>query len=277
MSVINQLLDCLNNTRDVKNIKSIMVYHNDLPDNDFDEVMKCANNPKIGYKTHELIISKDIKLDTRTVGKSYYNQIAENETVDFAFCYTSLHWMPEYKPFDFGLMYVPQTDAQEFNTMFDQISDRYLKQWLELRFEELKLDGIISFNIISWSNFNQIMNFEWTKFLKFKCISAKKLADVNIPVICRPRYQILNAIESFESKYKVLNFESIEDSAKLCKFSFKAMLYNQLIAGLSKHMDLFETKESIEKFYEEFEDQCYKGKDFIKFDTVTEWILLQKI
>jgi hypothetical protein len=277
MSVINQLLDGVNNIKDVQNIKSMMVYHNDLPDNNFDEVMKCVNDTQIGYKSHNMFTSKDIQLESRCIGRTYYQQIVEDESVDFAFCYTSLHWMPEYRDLDFGLMYVPQTGELELNQWFDYNSENYLKQWLSLRYEELKPSGIVSFNVISYSNFNDNMNSEWTVFLKSKGISTKDLSGVNIPVVCRPRDQISSAIESFVDQYKVVNFDTIEDSAKLCRQGFKAICYNQIISGLSKHETIFPTHEERDQFYQEFEDQCYSTQDYIKFDTVTEWILLQKI
>ncbi|KXN65542.1 hypothetical protein CONCODRAFT_12838, partial [Conidiobolus coronatus NRRL 28638] len=77
MTVINQLFDELIEKRHhlVNKLKSIGIYHNDLPDNDFEEVLKCVEDEKIGYKYHKLIKSNQISLLTTCVGKTYYEKI----------------------------------------------------------------------------------------------------------------------------------------------------------------------------------------------------------
>lgn len=279
MTVINQLFDNLssNNFTLANNLKEIIVYHNDLPDNDFEEVLKCVEDKEIGYKVNDLIEINNIALETRFIGKTYYEQIVENESVDFAFCYTSLHWMPEYPSLNYSVMFEKEREDPETFKWATEMSDKYLFKWLELRHEELKPSGFVSFNICILSNFPAIVNKVWAPLLKSKNIDPTELSSVNIPVLIRTKEQIDRLFEFVKDKFSVVNTEFIEDTIEMDKSTFRAVCYNQITAGLHKHPKLFPNMDLIEDFYEEFEKECYDLNETVSLNSGFEWILLQKI
>ncbi|KXN65252.1 S-adenosyl-L-methionine-dependent methyltransferase [Conidiobolus coronatus NRRL 28638] len=279
MTVINQLFDHLNtnNVLLAKNLKEIIVYHNDLPDNDFDEVLKCVEDKEIGYKVNELIESNNIEIETRFVGKTYYEQIVENESINFAFCYTSLHWMPEYCNLNYSVMYEKERENSEMLKWITEMSDRYLFKWLELRHQELKPSGLLSFNICTLSSFPAIVNKAWASLLKSKNIDPVELSSVTIPVLVRTKEQIDRLFEFIKDKFSLVNNQFIKDTIEMDKPTLRAVCYNQITTGLYKHPNLFPDMDSIEAFYEEFEQEIYSLGETVTLNSGFEWILLQKI
>jgi hypothetical protein len=279
MTVINQLFDELVEKRPhlVSKLKSVGIYHNDLPDNDFDEVLKCVEDEKIGYKHHNLIKLNQISLLTTCIGKTYYEKIVENETIDFAFCYTSLHWMPEYRGLSYGLVYEELYEHRILTKWFDEMSDRHILSWLDLRYQELKHSGLISFNICTMTNFSDIVNKGWESLIKNRGLNPGALANVTIPVYFRSKKQVNKILEAVKDKFKVIYIEYMLDETYMDRPALKAVTYNQLLSGLSKYRNLFPSRECIDKFYEEFENECFKSKDVRTLHTGFEWILLQKV
>jgi hypothetical protein len=279
MSVINQMFDQLNSSRPTlaKNLKEIIIYHNDLPDNDFKEVLKCAEDTNLGYKEHGLVKSNQVEIDTRCIGKSYYESIVSNSTVDFAFCYISLHWMPEYCDLDYGLIYNDEFNDSKLEQYFGDVSYKYLLKWLNLRYEELKPSGVLNFNILRTHKLSIMINKAWDNYLKLKNIQQAELSKVKIPMYDRSEEQISKALGAVKYKFRTIDQFYIEFDSVIDKPTFKSVFYNQFLSGLSNYPKLFPNLQSINNFYEGFEEEFFKSSDQTTYLTGWTWILLQKI
>jgi hypothetical protein len=273
------MFDQLNSSRPTlaENLKEIIIYHNDLPDNDFREVMKCVEDRKLGYKYHELIESSQIELDIKCVGKSYYESILSADTVDFGFCYTSLHWMPKYCDLDYGLNYNDEFNDSKLKQYFGDVSYKYLLKWLNLRYVELKPSGMLNFNIVRTHKLSVMLNKAWDNYLNLKNIQQADLSKVKIPMYGRSEEQISQVLAENKNKFRIIDQFYIEFDSVMDKPTFKSALYNQFLSGLSNYPKLFPNLQSINNFYEGFEEEFFKSSGQITFSTGWEWILLQKI
>jgi hypothetical protein len=260
------------------NLTNMVFYHEDLPDNDFDAVRSCIQDPEIGYPFHEMVKKNNIKTSTECIGRTYYEQIVESESIDIAFCYTSLHWMPEYKETPYGLIYDRTYNDTELTKWFDEMSDRYLEKWLDLRYEELKEGGLASFNIMSGTNMANWINDNWKLALFQRGLDQKNFTKINLPVYQRSEEKLKSLLKRLDSKFKVVRCEPIEDPAPTPKSGIRAALYNQIVVGLAQYPEDFPNEESRSSLYDEFEALLFSdGSDSKVIDSIFQWVVLQKV
>jgi hypothetical protein len=261
-----------------KNLTNMVFYHEDLPDNDFEAVKSCIEDPEIGYPYHELIKKNNIRTSTECIGRTYYEQIVESNSIDIAFCYASLHWMPEYKETPYGLAYDRMYNDVELTKWFDDMSERYLTKWLDLRYDELKTGGLVSFNIMTENNLIPWSNDSWKLALSQRGLDYKKFSKVNLPIYPRSDENLKKLLEKFDSKFKTIKCYQINQPAAFPKSGIRAALYNQIVSGLAQYPEEFPDEESREKLYDEFENILYSGGADIKENQISfQWIVLQKL
>ncbi|KXN68620.1 S-adenosyl-L-methionine-dependent methyltransferase [Conidiobolus coronatus NRRL 28638] len=261
----------------ISNLSNLVFYHEDLPDNDFDAVRSCVEDPEIGYPYHELVKQNNIRTSTECIGRTYYDQIVESESIDIAFCYTSLHWMPEYKETTYGLVYDRMYNDTKLTNWFDDMSERYLAKWLDHRHRELKEGGLVSFNIMTDTNMVDWVNENWKLALSQVGLDQKNFTKVNIPIYHRSEENLKNLLKKFDSKFKVIRCDPINDPAPVPRSGIRAGFYNQIVVGLAKYPEEFPDEESREKLFDKFEALLFKESDLKDINSIFQWIVLQKL
>ncbi|KAM9992440.1 hypothetical protein ACTFIY_009886 [Dictyostelium cf. discoideum] len=131
------------------NEKVIEIFHSDLPVNDFSKLFNEVYNLK-SYS------NKINNIFTYGIGNGFENQLVPNNSIDFIFSFSTLHWVPilsEHKSFEGSLF-----NSDRLPGLENYYKERLLNV-LNHRYNELKVGGIFSFNILihedqSSENFN---------------------------------------------------------------------------------------------------------------------------
>jgi hypothetical protein len=276
--VINSFLDEMKlSYKNLGAFNRLSIYHVDLPDNDFDGLRDCLIDPDISYLNHNLVMSRKVDTKVECVGKTYYEQILDNNSVDIAFCYSSLHWMPEYTPTPYGLAYDSKYDDESLTEWFTKMSDRYLAKWLDLRFSELKQYGIVSFNIMTHSDCSDWINPSWKRVFQKRSLNYLDFTKVYIPIYMRSTSSIRRVLDNLKDQFKILSWRSDNVTLSLPKPDIRSVFFNQIMVGLSKYPEYFKTEAFKQQFYYEFEAELFKDSDTIDTNNSFEWIVLQKL
>ncbi|KAM9979698.1 hypothetical protein ACTFIZ_005953 [Dictyostelium cf. discoideum] len=121
------------------NEKVIEIFHSDLPVNDFSKLFNQVYNLN-SYS------NKSNNIFTYGIGNGYENQLIPNNSIDFIFSFSTLHWVPflnEYKSFEGSLLLPFSYRLAGFENYYKE----RLLNVLNHRYNELKVGGIFSFNI----------------------------------------------------------------------------------------------------------------------------------
>jgi hypothetical protein len=276
--VINNLLDEIAlSLHYSRNIEKLSVYHIDLPDNDFEALREILIDPNLSYLNHNLVESKNINVQIECIGKTYYEQVLNNSSVDMAFCYTSLHWMPEYCPTQYGLAYDQRYNDDELNEWFTSMSDKYLAKWLDLRYNELKQYGLVSFNIMTHSDCSDWINPSWKRVFQKRSLNYLDFNKVYIPIYMRSTSSIKRVLNNLQDHFKIISWNSDNTDVHLPRAGIRSVFFNQIMVGLSKYPEYFKTEASKLELYEQFENEVFGDSDFIDTNNTFEWIVLQKL
>jgi hypothetical protein len=277
MFVINHILGKLqNNPKYLEGLKQLFVYHEDLPDNDFNQVRECVEDPSIGYKHHNLIISAEIDVNPNFIGKSYYESIVQPGVLDLIFCYNSIHWMPEYFPCKYGLGYMAEYNDLELTLKFNEMSSHYLEKWLNLRYEELKQGGLITINFTTDCNLVDLLNKYWLLTLQKFGYKQADFDRVMFPVYFRQITEVQIVIEKFSTKFEVLFSEANIECPKFTKLEVKALTKNQILGCLENYANIDENRKL--ELYQSFEGSIFaEGREYLESYGIINWIVLRKI
>ncbi|KAM9968935.1 hypothetical protein ACTFIW_000338 [Dictyostelium discoideum] len=123
------------------NEKVIEIFHSDLPVNDFSKLFNEVYN----LNSYSNITNN---IFTYGIGNGYENQLVPNNSIDFIFSFSALHWVPilsEYKSFEGSLYKIAFSDRLPG---FENYFKERLLNVLNNRYNELKVGGIFSFNIL---------------------------------------------------------------------------------------------------------------------------------
>lgn len=289
MSVIKQLFDELKTQPNyIQNLNQLNIYHEDLPDNDFKAVEKSINDPEVGYLTHDLVKQNSIKVNYSFIGKSFYEEILPNNSLDLAFCYNSLHFLPEYKSTQFGIAYTPEYGDEVLTKWFNDTANSYFAKFLTSRYYELKAGGLLSINIPTDSNFQNWVNSNWKKVFENRGLNYRDFDKVVFPVYYRPLDQVNKVLSEFSQKFKLIRSFTVSNQSMVnpniteaqkqnMKNHFKAVIYNQIASGLEHYPDTFKDEEARDKLYSELEDLCFNDPNPRENKSSFEWLVLQKI
>ncbi|KAM9979669.1 hypothetical protein ACTFIZ_005935 [Dictyostelium cf. discoideum] len=122
------------------NEKVIEIFHSDLSGNDFSKLFNQVYNlNSYSNKTNNIF--------TYGIGNAFENQLVPNNSIDFIFSFSAMHWVPflnEYKSFE-GSLYIPMVDRL---AGFENYYKEGFLNVLNHRYNELKVGGIFSFNIL---------------------------------------------------------------------------------------------------------------------------------
>jgi hypothetical protein len=252
MIIVNKILDQL--VGNSNHIKLVNVVHEDLPDNDFEEVLRCVNDPQIGYKNHKL--AKTAKLEPYTVGKSFYQVVKPTEVgpIDIAFSLNTLHWIPSKPcPVYQGLLPNSRNLTEENQKVFSEYSIDLLEHFFNYRFEEMRVGGLLIFNIHHKVNLFDAEDEIWDEHLKHHNLTNEKFQKLMMPVYCRSEAELQGALDSVKDKFEVVYLKEGTDGGPSFSIDvLKAAHKPQVINGLKQYEDHFGSQAKLEEFVEEF-------------------------
>ncbi|KXN67945.1 S-adenosyl-L-methionine-dependent methyltransferase [Conidiobolus coronatus NRRL 28638] len=279
MTAINQLLGLVEKNESISSkLKKLIVYHEDLEDNDFDQVQQCLNDKSISYLNNSYIANNNISTSVEFVPKSFFEPLFEPGSIDVIMCYTAIHWLPKYKSLTRGLWFQDQMETPENIEWFRKLSKDCLINWLNLRYEELATNGLITVNIMESSGVLENFNLCWDEYLALKGFSHTDLDKVNVAGILRSAEEVNSCLSQFQSKFKILRNHQTRELYKFGRDHLIAILSGQVIHGLSNYPELFPTKEAKTKFFEGFLDYFYNVKKCpIETKIGFVFLVLQKI
>jgi hypothetical protein len=279
MIAINQLFDLLASNDQVSNkLKKLLVYHEDLEENDFDQVQQCLDDPTISYLNHSLIKSNSIQTQVQFLPKSFYEALFQPESIDILMCYTAIHWLPTYKSLTQGLWFLEEMETLENIEFFKKLSKECLMKWLNLRYEELKPNGLITMNIFESGTYFQRLNLAWNDYLKSKGFTHADLDKVNMCGILRSPGEVREYLGEVKDKFKVLRSVHSSENYIFAKNHFKAVVHGQLFHGLGHYPSNFPTEDSRNEFIDGYLDYYYNEEgnpDETDFGFM--YLVLQKI
>jgi hypothetical protein len=279
MIAINQLLDLLaSNDQVSKKLKKLLVYHEDLEENDFDQVQQCLDDPTISYLNHSLIKSNSIQTQAQFLPKSFYEALFQPESIDILMCYTAIHWLPIYKSLTKGLWFLEEMETPENIDFFKKLSKEHLIKWLNLRHEELKPNGLITMNVFESGAFFPRLNIAWENYIESKGFTHADLDKVNMCGILRSPGEVREYLGEVKDKFKVLRSVHSSENYIFAKNHFKAVVHGQLFHGLGHYPSSFPTEDSRNEFIDGYLDYYYNEEgnpDETDFGFM--YLVLQKI
>lgn len=279
MLVIGQLLELVEKNKSIgKKLKNLEFHHEDLEDNDFDQVQKCLNDRSISYQYNNYVINNNITTSVYFLPKSFYEPLFKPSSIDIILCYTSIHWLPNYRSLTRGIWFHEHLETSSNIEWFKKLSKDCLINWLNLRYEELETNGLITLNILESQKSIDELSIAWEDYIATKGFSSSDLKKVVVPLILRNQEEVNSCLSQFSKKFKILRNQYSKDSYQFGREHLKAIFSGVVIHGLGNYPDLFPTIDSKNEFFDEFLDYFY---DIKNYNSMSElgfiFLVLQKI
>jgi len=284
---------------------SFKIIYTDQPKNDFNGLIQTV----LGLGHFPSYLENSEKVFPLFSANSFYKQILPDESLDFGFSATSMHWLSD-KPCDISNhVHMVGADGAEY-LMFSEHGKKDWETILLHRARELKKGGILVLlnfcrdqngNYLgNTSGVNMFNNFDkiWNKFLGQGRIRKDEYNKMTLP-------QYYNTVEEF--KFPLENFDSlvyqsglrlkhIETRITSCPFaeSFKEHLdakrfaneyiptirsWNESIFfnALDNERTLGERKQIINDYYKTYHNQVLVEPEIHRMDYVHAFIVIEKI
>ncbi|KXN67939.1 S-adenosyl-L-methionine-dependent methyltransferase [Conidiobolus coronatus NRRL 28638] len=279
MTAINQLLGLIEKNESINSkIEKLLVYHEDLEFNDFNQVQNCLDDKSISYLNNSYITKNKISTEIQFLPKSFYEPLFEPGSIDIIMCYTAIHFLPQYKSLTTGLWYEESVETPENIEYFTKLSKKYLIEWLNLRYNELNQNGMITINIFEGSSIFRKINSAWDEYLATKGFKHSDLDKVNVAGMLRSSEVLNNCLDQFKGKFKVLRSYLSKEIYKFGRDHLSAVFLPQAHHGLSYYPEIFPTQESRSEFFEGYLDYYYEIKNYsIEEEFRFNFLVLQKI
>jgi hypothetical protein len=279
MTAINQLLELIENNSCISNkLKDLLIYHEDLDSNDFNQVQKCLDDKSISYLNSGYIKNNHITTKVQFLPKSFYEPLFDSNSIDIVMCYSSIHWLPKYKSLTSGLVFQESIETPENVKWFKKLGKDCLTNWLSLRFEELSPNGLITINIMTSNGIDERINPAWDEYISTKGFTHADLNKVNSTSILRSSKEIDETLAEFNGKFKILRKFLSKGIYTFDRNHLNAVLSQQIIKGLENYPELFPTTESKSKFFEDYMEFLYNVKNCpSEMDIGFVYLVLQKV
>jgi hypothetical protein len=279
MTAINQLLGLVEKNDNInRKIEKLLIYHEDLESNDFDQVQDCLDDNSISYLNNSFIKNNNISTRAHFLPKTFYQPLFEPESIDLIMCYTAVHWLPQYKSLTTGLMFQEALETPENIEYFKKLSKGYLTEWLDLRHEELAPDGLITLNIFEGGGIFPKFNSVWDEYLTTKGFKHADLNKVNVACVLRSSDEVNECLAEFEGKFKILRNYLSREVYAFGRDHLSAVISGQIINGLGCYPELFPTEEDKTQFFEDYLDYYFNVKNYpIDQEFGFIYLVLQKI
>ncbi|KXN66199.1 S-adenosyl-L-methionine-dependent methyltransferase [Conidiobolus coronatus NRRL 28638] len=277
MIIVNKILDQL--ASNGSSIGKIGVIHEDLPDNDYDEVLKCVNDPKIGYINHSLASKSTIV--PHTVGISYYENVKPKEVdcIDIGFSLNTLVWLPS-KPcrVSKGLFPNSRNLTASDKQLFSDYAHELLVKFFNLRYEEMRSGALLICNVHGKLNVFDAEDEAWDEHLKSNNFTNETFKDLIMPIYMRSEQELHSSLDQVKDKFEVIHLkEETYGDPTFSKDTLKAALRLQIISGLKAYEDKFSGEEELAKFVDEFFDKMGVWLQTNEVVASNYWVVLKKL
>ncbi|ORX83413.1 S-adenosyl-L-methionine-dependent methyltransferase [Basidiobolus meristosporus CBS 931.73] len=239
MAVVNGILSSLQELEGNKHL-TIHVYHNDLPNNDFGELLKCLDNPDLSYLNHTFITgSPAVDVLTMLSAKSFFTQCVPSGSIDLGVCFNSVHWLHTIpvtmdRPLTFASA---EINASQANLIRDE-GHRELVSYFASRSAELSIGGHLVTSVIQRYDCLKRMDDIWQHHINEANINPKLLDTTSVAVFCRSKEDIYRALSLVPTlrlvSYAERIFTEPFNKGEAGMDIMEAACYPQILAGLKK-------------------------------------------
>mmetsp|Transcript_10637 Transcript_10637/g.10670 ORF Transcript_10637/g.10670 Transcript_10637/m.10670 type:complete len:262 (+) Transcript_10637:3-788(+) len=179
----------------------VLVIHNDLPDNNWVKTFKTILEFEESY----------IKLPNvyfSAIGRSFYDQILPNNSVNIGLSSASLHWLSQ--PISAPDNCIPSaSNDSEFKALASKIAHNDLVTLLHQRHKELVNSGrlVIQFlnETISTAATSTIINITTENAFAKGIITEEEKRNITIPMYGRTSEEVQNALNEVSELYRVIS------------------------------------------------------------------------
>ncbi|CAG9327416.1 unnamed protein product [Blepharisma stoltei] len=186
----------------------ILVFHNDLPDNNWVKTFKTILEFEDSY----------IKLPNvyfSAIGRSFYDQILPNNSVHIGLSSAALHWLSQ--PISAPDNCVPScSNNPEFKALVSKVAHNDLVTLLRQRHKELVSSGrlVIQFltESISTAASTTIINATTENSFNKGYITEEEKKNITIPMYGRTIEEVQNAINEISDLYRAILFTQVGES-----------------------------------------------------------------
>eukprot|EP00466_Bigelowiella_natans_P019733 jgi/Bigna1/88709/estExt_fgenesh1_pg.C_370021 len=119
--------------QEMKTYSEFMIYHEDLPTNDFNQLMDVLSSPRDSYIREGVYAC--------AIGRSFYARLFPPRFLHMVTCYITLHWLsttPSVLP---GIVFNAAENFAQHKERWALQAREDLKTFLQLRADELKAGG----------------------------------------------------------------------------------------------------------------------------------------
>lgn len=121
-----------------KSIRNFSVFHNDLPTNDFNTLLK-----KLISSPHDYRHASGCRVYTQLVPASFFQQVLPDRSVDLGFSMAAIHWLNRIPDSDFSdAVFLSDANPQAKADLLDQAAND-LQLFAKARSKEIKPGGLL--------------------------------------------------------------------------------------------------------------------------------------
>ena len=188
-----------------KSVNTFSAYHNDLPSNDFNALLK-----NLSSTTHNYQHIPGCRVFTQLVPSSFFQQVVPDRQVDLGFTIAAVHWLTRIPDSDYrNGVYLSDVNQQAQAALLDQAAQDW-QSFARARCKEIKPGGLLFIMALSSdidsagrrevaaAGLYVVVKKILEKLVADKHLSQETLDNYVFPVVPRTREEFLTPFESGE-------------------------------------------------------------------------------
>jgi len=181
-----------------KSITRFSAYHNDLPTNDFNRLLK-----NLGSSTHDYRNIPDCQVFVQLLPSSFFQQVLPDQCVDLGFSMAAVHWLNRIPPGNYkNAVFLSDVNEQAEADLLDQAA-KDLQLFAKARTREIKPGGLLFIGglaskvgssggrDVSTAGLFVVVKNILTKLVADRLLSQEALNDFVFPVVPRTGEEFL--------------------------------------------------------------------------------------
>jgi hypothetical protein len=243
-----------------KSINSFSVYHNDLPTNDFNTLLK-----NLGSSTQDYRRIPGCQVFVQLVPSSFFQQVLPDRRVDIGFTMAAVHWLNRIPDSDYrNAVFLSDVNRQAQTDLLDQAA-KDLQLFVRARSKEIKPGGLLFImglaskvdsegrREVSTAGLFVVVRKVLEMLVADTLLSQEALDNFVFPVVPRTKEEFLKPFQSGESgdDWHCLHC-SIEDGIATDYIAYK------------KHRDARQYAENYTRFFRSFSEATMLEKLFAR-------------
>ena len=188
-----------------KSVNSFSVYHNDLPSNDFNALLKNLRG-----STHNYQHIQGCQVFIQLVPSSFFHQVVPDRQIDLGFTMAAAHWLTQIPDSDYkNSVFLSDVDQKAQTNLLDQAAKDW-QSFATARSKEIKSGGFLfimalasevdstGYREVSTAGMFVVVKKVLTTLVADKYLSQQALDGFIFPVVPRTREEFLKPFESDE-------------------------------------------------------------------------------